>query len=73
MCEINIQDLTANHCHSLMQKRVKTRNCYSKEEDKDKATVVPLTRDQVQMRLSRSKQIGLKKEEKTPARRRGKR
>jgi len=73
MHEINIQDLTVNCCHSLVQKRVKTRNFYSKEEDKDKATAVPLTEDRVQTRLSRSKQISLKKEEKTPTRRKGKR
>jgi len=52
---------------------MKTRNCCSKEEDKDEATVVPLTEDQVQTRLSRSKQIGLKKEEKISTRRKGKR
>lgn len=67
-----MQDLTANHCHSPVQEKVKMRNCGSKEEDKDKVTIVPLTGDWVQTSLSRSKQIGLKKEEKTPAQRRGK-
>ena len=56
-----MQDLTANYCHSPVQERVKMRNCCSKEKDKDKVTVVPLTGDRVQTRLTRSKQIGLKR------------
>jgi hypothetical protein len=44
----------------------------SKGKDKDRVTVVPLTGDRVQTRLSRSKQIGPEKEEKIPARRRRK-
>ena len=67
-----MQDLIANHCHSPVQERVKTRNCFSKEKDKDKVTAIPLTGDRVQTRLSRSKQIGLEKEEKTPVQRRRK-
>jgi len=67
-----MQDLTANHCHSPMQERVKTRNCCSKEKDKDKVTAVPLMGNRVRTWLSRSKQIDLEKEEKTPTRRRRK-
>ena len=38
-----------------------------KRKSKDKVTAVPLTGDRVQTRLSKSKQIGPEKEEKTPA------
>ena len=68
--DINMQDLTTNNCHSLMQEGVKTRSCCSKGKDKDEVTTVPLTGDRMQTRLSRSKQIGPEKEEKTPDRRR---
>ena len=67
-----MQDLTANNCYSLVQEGVKTRSFCSKEKYKDKVTVVPLTGDRVQTRLSRSKKIGPEKEEKTPAQRRRK-
>ena len=67
-----MQDLTADSCHSPVQERVKTRSCCSKEEDKNRVTAVPLTKDRVQTRLSRLKQTGPEKEEKAPAQRRRK-
>ena len=67
-----MQDLTANNCHSHVQERVKTRSCCSKEKYKNRVTIVPFMGDRVQTRLSRSKQIGPEKEEKTPAQRRRK-
>ena len=67
-----MQDLTADSCHSPMQEGVKTRSCCSKEKDKNRVTAIPLTKERVQTRLSRLKQTGPEKEEKTPARRRRK-
>ena len=69
-CEINVQNENTDHCHFLMQEEGKTKSCHSKGEDKDGLTVVPLTGDRMQTRLSISKQISPEKEVKTPARRR---
>ena len=67
-----MQDLTTDNCYSSVQERVKTKSCRSKGKDKDEITTVPLKGNQMQTRLSRSKQIGPEKEEKTPAQRRRK-
>ena len=67
-----MQDLITDNCYSSVQERVKTKSCRSKGKDKDEITVVPLKGNQMKTRLSRSKQIDPKKEEKTPARQRRK-
>ena len=72
ICGISMQDLSIDNCQSPMQERVKKRSCCSKEEDKNRVTVVPLTKDRVQTRQRRLKQTGPKKVEKAPARRRRK-
>ena len=61
ICGISRQDLTADSFHSPVQERVKTRSCYSKKKDKNRVNTVPLTKDRVQMRLSRLKQISPEK------------
>jgi len=70
--ELVCKDLSADNCHFPVQERVETRSCCSKEEDKNRVTAVPLTRDRVQTRQSKMKQTGPEKEEKAPARRKRK-
>ena len=67
-----MQDLTADNCYFSVQEKVKTRSCRSKGKDKDEITAVPLKGNRMKTRLSRSKQIGPEKEEKTPAQRKRK-
>ena len=68
ICGISMQYLTADSCHSPVQERVETRGCFSKEKDKNRVTVIPLTKDRVKTRLSRLKQTSPEKDEKAPAR-----
>ena len=65
-----MQDENTDNCHFLMQEEGKTRSCHYKGKDKDRLTVVPLTRDRMQTRENKSKEISPGKEVEISARRR---
>ena len=68
-----MQDLITDNCYSSVKEGVRTKSSRSEGKYKEKITAVPLKENRMQTRLSRSEQIGLEKEEKTPARRKKKR